>query len=362
MSDQGTLGDSASEGPGPGPGYYADPSIPGYVRYWDGGAWVPGSSRPVPPDGRGAPWPKPAFPTSMVGAAPPRRAWTLPYQSPFAAVGTRSAPLVRRVAARGVDALFKFLLVTGASAPTWLDAVSHIRQRVDRAAATGESASAALLDGMAGVQWGAILAIALITGVLYEALPTARWGRTPGKWLFALAVVDIETLTPPGIRRATRRYLMRFTANVMIIGFLVALRPLVDYPRRQGWHDKVARTWVVRQSTTVPDGKALRTRFRRTLSRVRWLFEPRVLLGLVRLSGRPRPAAAAPGASVEPERSREGRRPLDLLGLSDRPETTAAVGSVEAVLERVLQALGPPPEGLTRDNKPVVHGGGGNTQ
>ncbi|MFI9061270.1 RDD family protein [Streptomyces sp. NPDC053429] len=30
-------------------GYYPDPSIPGYVRYWNGSAWVPGTSRPATP-------------------------------------------------------------------------------------------------------------------------------------------------------------------------------------------------------------------------------------------------------------------------------------------------------------------------
>ncbi|MER5780025.1 DUF2510 domain-containing protein, partial [Streptomyces sp. NPDC002039] len=29
-------------------GYYPDPSIPGFVRYWNGSAWVPGTSRPAP--------------------------------------------------------------------------------------------------------------------------------------------------------------------------------------------------------------------------------------------------------------------------------------------------------------------------
>ncbi|MFD9373858.1 DUF2510 domain-containing protein, partial [Streptomyces sp. NPDC060020] len=29
-------------------GYYPDPSIPGYIRYWNGAAWVPGTSRPAP--------------------------------------------------------------------------------------------------------------------------------------------------------------------------------------------------------------------------------------------------------------------------------------------------------------------------
>lgn len=33
---------------GPEAGYYADPSIPGYIRYWDGTQWVPGTSRPAP--------------------------------------------------------------------------------------------------------------------------------------------------------------------------------------------------------------------------------------------------------------------------------------------------------------------------
>ncbi|MET8625386.1 RDD family protein [Kitasatospora sp. NPDC004669] len=35
----------------PEPGYYPDPSIPGFVRYWGGSAWVPGTSRPAPAEG-----------------------------------------------------------------------------------------------------------------------------------------------------------------------------------------------------------------------------------------------------------------------------------------------------------------------
>ncbi|MFD8751539.1 RDD family protein [Kitasatospora sp. NPDC059577] len=35
----------------PQPGYYPDPSIPGFVRYWGGSAWVPGTSRPAPAAG-----------------------------------------------------------------------------------------------------------------------------------------------------------------------------------------------------------------------------------------------------------------------------------------------------------------------
>ncbi|GAA0667839.1 hypothetical protein GCM10010193_19500 [Kitasatospora atroaurantiaca] len=36
---------------GPTPGYYPDPSIPGFVRYWGGTSWVPGTTRPAPAEG-----------------------------------------------------------------------------------------------------------------------------------------------------------------------------------------------------------------------------------------------------------------------------------------------------------------------
>ncbi|MFE3112153.1 DUF2510 domain-containing protein [Kitasatospora indigofera] len=43
---------------GPAAGYYPDPSIPGFVRYWGGAAWVPGTARPAPAEGESLepPW------------------------------------------------------------------------------------------------------------------------------------------------------------------------------------------------------------------------------------------------------------------------------------------------------------------
>ncbi|MFJ8392933.1 RDD family protein [Streptomyces sp. NPDC094144] len=49
----------------PREGYYPDPSIPGYVRYWNGASWVPGTSRPAPQSGEAMPSvpdPEPAGP------------------------------------------------------------------------------------------------------------------------------------------------------------------------------------------------------------------------------------------------------------------------------------------------------------
>lgn len=42
----GSSGSSSSASPVPG--YYPDPSIPNYIRYWNGSSWVPGTSRPAP--------------------------------------------------------------------------------------------------------------------------------------------------------------------------------------------------------------------------------------------------------------------------------------------------------------------------
>ena len=33
----------SSSAAAPVPGYYPDPSIPHYIRYWNGSAWVPGT-------------------------------------------------------------------------------------------------------------------------------------------------------------------------------------------------------------------------------------------------------------------------------------------------------------------------------
>lgn len=56
---------SGSADANPGAGYYPDPSIPGYIRYWNGASWVPGTSRPAPRDGEDMPSPP-------AGSAPAR--------------------------------------------------------------------------------------------------------------------------------------------------------------------------------------------------------------------------------------------------------------------------------------------------
>ncbi|MEV4233430.1 DUF2510 domain-containing protein, partial [Streptomyces bobili] len=54
----------------PREGYYPDPSIPGYVRYWNGASWVPGTSRPAPSDGAPLAPPGPGASPAAPASAP----------------------------------------------------------------------------------------------------------------------------------------------------------------------------------------------------------------------------------------------------------------------------------------------------
>jgi uncharacterized RDD family membrane protein YckC len=66
---------AGSAGGSPGPNWYPDPSIPGYIRYWNGAAWMPGTSRPEPRDGEQMPAPPPGAPApALPEPAPEARA------------------------------------------------------------------------------------------------------------------------------------------------------------------------------------------------------------------------------------------------------------------------------------------------
>ncbi|WP_181765268.1 DUF2510 domain-containing protein, partial [Streptomyces albidus (ex Kaewkla and Franco 2022)] len=79
----------SGSGGSPAPGFYPDPSIPGYIRYWNGSSWVPGTSRPEPRDGEPMPAPpSAAAASSAVSAGPPP---TEPEPAPEARQGMPAA-------------------------------------------------------------------------------------------------------------------------------------------------------------------------------------------------------------------------------------------------------------------------------
>ncbi|MEU7136863.1 RDD family protein [Streptomyces sp. NPDC046261] len=179
--------------------------------------------------------------------AEPAMPWKPPKDDPFllaAQAQGRPAALGRRLAARLLDTVVLGGAVGAVAAPLWGKSVEHIDAKVEEARQSGETVTIWLLDGTTGTYLAIVLAVLLVGGVLYEALPTAKWGRTLGKKLFGVRVLDIESHDTVRFGAALRRWLVYGVLGVLAVGVLNVLWCLFDRPWRQCWHDKAARTFV----------------------------------------------------------------------------------------------------------------------
>ncbi|TVL89177.1 RDD family protein [Streptomyces sp. SAJ15] len=193
----------------------------------------------------------PAAPAPAAGGGPgvPEGVipWKPPVEDPFrqaAQAQGRPAGLGRRLLARLIDTLVLLGAVAAAAVPLWGKAMDHIDEKVEEAKQTGETVTVYLLDGTTGGYLAIVVAVLLVVGLVYEALPTAKWGRTLGKKLCGLRVLDIEQHDTPGFGAALRRWLVYGVLGLLVIGVLNVLWCLFDRPWRQCWHDKAARTFV----------------------------------------------------------------------------------------------------------------------
>jgi uncharacterized RDD family membrane protein YckC len=110
---------------------------------------------------------------------------------------------------------------------------------------------AAIIDGIIlGVITGILTSIArepgfgagFLISLAYEwYFLTRRAGQTPGKSVMKIRVVKTDG-TPIDDATAIVRYVGRYISGIIVIGLLWALWD----EQRQGWHDKVASTVVVR--------------------------------------------------------------------------------------------------------------------
>lgn len=73
---------------------------------------------------------------------------------------------------------------------------------------------------------------------------------TPGKMAIGARIVDAETGEAPSAGRLIVRYLGYFVST---IPFCLGLLWVAFDPRKQGWHDKMARTVVVRSKHRGPE-------------------------------------------------------------------------------------------------------------
>ncbi|MET8075868.1 RDD family protein [Streptomyces sp. NPDC005303] len=175
--------------------------------------------------------------------------WKPPVEDIFQAAARRQAAarpagLGKRLAARLLDTLVVGAVTAVAAVPLGTKAADHIDEKVDAAKLSGETVTVWLLDGTTSVYLGIVVAVLLVAGVLYEALPTAKWGRTLGKKLLGLEVRDIEGHEPPTFGGALRRWLVYSVPGLLGIGLVGVAWCLFDRPWRQCWHDKAAHTFV----------------------------------------------------------------------------------------------------------------------
>ncbi|WP_406008665.1 RDD family protein [Streptomyces sp. NBC_00637] len=175
--------------------------------------------------------------------------WKPPVDDIFQAAARRAsearpAGLGKRLAARLVDTLVLAAVTSAAAVPLGVKALDHVTEKVDAAKLTGETVTVWLLDGTTSVYLGIVLAVLLVFGIVYEAVPTAKWGRTLGKKLFGLQVRDIEGGEPPSFGAALRRWLVYCVPGLLVVGVVGVAWGLFDKPWRQCWHDKAAHTFV----------------------------------------------------------------------------------------------------------------------
>lgn len=179
------------------------------------------------------------------GVAP----WKPVPSDPFGALRGHDRPggLARRFAARLIDGVLLAGLTGLAAVPLGAAAYHHAQDKVDQARLTGATVRVWLIDGTTGAQLGAVLAVFLVAGLLLEVLPTTKWGRTAGKKLTGLKVLDIEGQLPPSFGASLRRWLTQNVLNLVAVGVVGLAWCLFDRPWKQCWHDKAARTFVAQE-------------------------------------------------------------------------------------------------------------------
>lgn len=205
------------------------------------------------PDAHGAP--PPGGPLGQQGAGPDSvTPWRPPVSDPFlqaAQQEARPAGLGKRLGARIVDGVLTSAVAAGVTFPFAGQAVDHIEQKMEAVRQTGETKQVWLIDGTTGGYLALVLGALFVFGLLYEVLPTSRWGRTLGKKMFGLKVLTMEQQERPGFGSAFMRWLVHGVLSVVVIGVLNVLWCVFDRPWRQCWHDKLAGTFVSKDAGEV---------------------------------------------------------------------------------------------------------------
>ncbi|MGW5614875.1 RDD family protein [Streptomyces sp. NPDC003877] len=250
---------AAAQAPAAGPaapsGPQAAPTVPPQAGGSPSGPAAPVASAATPlsagPGGGQSSWAQQVHRLAGAGGGEEQSVapWKPPVEDVFQAAARRQASarpagLGKRLAARLVDTVVLLGLTAVAAVPLGGKAVDHVDEKIEAARLSGETVTVWLLDGTTSVYLGIILAVLLLAGILSEALPTAKWGRTLGKKLMGLEVRDIEGHDAPEFGAALRRWLVYSVPGLLVVGVVGVAWCLFDKPWRQCWHDKAAHTFV----------------------------------------------------------------------------------------------------------------------
>ncbi len=246
-------------------GWYPDPSDESAQRWWDGQRWT-AVTRPAGTTGPD-PDPAPAQPAREPVQAPrPASPWAPPADdarrpatrpSPPAGPGRRTpdgallASPWRRLLARILDGLLVGL-VTLALGWRFVSELTAAMNRVLGPASgrTTPDLTALLTDGgylhaLAGLTW-----INLGVSLVYFFAFTYGLQATPGKLALGIRVRSVTGAHPTAWQCLGRTLGLELLSAVPTIGTLyaiVAVLWILWDPQRQGLHDKIARTVVVRR-------------------------------------------------------------------------------------------------------------------
>jgi uncharacterized RDD family membrane protein YckC len=238
----------------------------------------PPSGWQQPPPGWQQP-PPPGWQQPPVGFQPPQQppagwhqppmhpqSWPQPphaylYPTPKARPhGLALAGLGQRLLARLIDIVVVLMLnvvVNGWFAyQWWQDFHPILTNYMDQVRAGAEPAMIEPTSRMSSLELAMIL-IATLLWLLYEAPAIAGRGQTLGKMIVGIKVVGVHSTAPIGFRRAFGRWaqlgawtLLWWCLVGFVMQFLDSLSPTFDQRLRQAWHDKSASTVVV----AVPHG------------------------------------------------------------------------------------------------------------
>ncbi|NJQ17157.1 RDD family protein [Streptomyces bohaiensis] len=182
------------------------------------------------------------------GAAPVRPVQSLPLAAtaPWETELGQAYPagLGRRLTARLLDSLLPLAAGAAVAWPLVGRARDHVQGKIEAVERAGVTDTVWLLDTTTAGYLGMVLGAVLLVSLVLEALPSAVWGRSPGKAATGLRLATMDGHDKPGAGSVLVRWLTYSVLGMLLVGLVNVVWCLWDRPWRQCWHDKVAGTFV----------------------------------------------------------------------------------------------------------------------